>query len=83
MSDQVTSQYLSQFWLPIETAPKDGTNIIVCDDRVSGGNMTIVAWKPNAEKPNYVWETEEMIGYHKDAFTHWMLAPMSPGDEQG
>lgn len=45
-------------WQPIETAPKDGTEILICDPSEDEGGMFVVAWgipsihspDPNIEK---------------------------------
>jgi hypothetical protein len=63
-------------WQPIETAPKDGTDILVADYRVAGGFMNVVAYT-DEDFPN-VWETQEFLAYHHEAFTHWMPLPNPP-----
>lgn len=63
-------------WQPIETAPKDGTEILVADYRVAGGFMNVVAYT-DEDFPN-VWETQEFLAYHHEAFTHWMPLPKPP-----
>jgi hypothetical protein len=63
-------------WQPIETAPKDGTDILVADYRVAGGFMNVVAYT-DEDFPN-VWETQEFLSYHHEAFTHWMPLPNPP-----
>jgi len=63
-------------WQPIETAPKDGTGILVCDAAIAGGSMNVVSYT-NEDWPQ-VWETQEFSVYHVDAFTHWMPLPEPP-----
>jgi hypothetical protein len=53
-------------WRPIETAPKDGTEVL--------------AWEDSAEKLFYeedmgAWVDHEYIEYHP---THWMPLPEPP-----
>jgi hypothetical protein len=71
-------------WQPIETAPKDGTHIVVFtvngvddDDRPT---MRIVRWKEAGKRNKEHWELS-----HYDAFgtlpadaTHWMPLPAPP-----
>jgi hypothetical protein len=63
-------------WRPIETAPKDGTSIIVMDDRVKD-LAAVASW--DADEPSRAkWATIDG-GYHQDRFTHWMPLPPVPG----
>lgn len=55
-------------WQPIETAPKCGRTIEVCDVEHQETNM-IVGWDQYA-KDAHMWTTGDM-NYHKDLFTHW------------
>lgn len=67
-------------WQPIETAPKDGTDILLCDVRAQ--NIIMVAgW--HYDDGGFPWHTQDGQ-YNKDAFTHWMplpAAPQSGGDK--
>lgn len=51
-------------WQPIETAPKDGTEILVC--RHGCGDRDFVRWY---EKEGVWLSSSEDIGYEP---THWM-----------
>jgi hypothetical protein len=61
-------------WQPIETAPKDGTDILV--SLWGGENMLVLCY--NDENPKYPWMSLDGPSYHKDAPTHWMALPMPP-----
>jgi hypothetical protein len=63
-------------WQDISTAPKDGTEILVCNVDVLRGHMNVVSY--TEEDYPQVWETQEFCAYHKDAFTHWMPLPSPP-----
>lgn len=68
-------------WQPIETAPKDGTEILVSDSRCLDGFMQVVCW--DDDRPdNYSWATSDGPSFHADAFTHWMPLPEPPGDDK-
>jgi thioesterase domain-containing protein len=63
-------------WLPIETAPKDGTEILIWMD----GKQRIVArW---ADAPAFGWsdwiETVEGYRLRKNVITHWQPLPEPP-----
>lgn len=65
-------------WRPIETAPKDGTEILVA---LCGGewatSLMVVSY--DADQPDFPWITlDGGQGYHKDAPTHWMPLPPPP-----
>lgn len=62
-------------WQSIETAPKDGTEIIAANARVAGGFMQVVAYDALYSAP---WRTQEDYGYSERAFTHWMPRPQPP-----
>lgn len=62
-------------WQPIETAPKDGTEILAADSEVEGGFMQVVAYDALYSAP---WRTQEDYGYRERAFTHWMPRPQPP-----
>jgi hypothetical protein len=71
-------------WQPIETAPRDGTRILVWPAwgaTTQGSRAEIVLW---TERPRggFRWE---MWSGHKIPCdpTHWMPLPASPGDGDG
>jgi hypothetical protein len=70
-------------WQPIETAPKDGTTILVFFD---GGDMVLACWSENVwhsddRKLRPGWEPLHRVYDVEDAIfpTHWMPMPASPG----
>lgn len=66
-------------WQPIETAPKDGTEILICDARTA--TILVAAW--NGDDPNtptHKWECLD-VAYHEDLPTHWMPLPAAPQPE--
>ena len=59
-------------WKPIKTAPKDGTEILVCNND-QGGMMRIIYYYQTEEQ----WRWEGFpIAYLHD--THWMPLPKRP-----
>lgn len=71
-------------WLPIESAPKDGTLILACDSRIQEW-MLVVSWEQDTDMPMYGWMTLDGTGYHDESLTHWMPlpAPPQPTNESG
>lgn len=61
-------------WQPIETAPKDGTSILVAVYEESGDywGEDIVAWNPTNgwDSAGYDWDHSQI--------THWMPLPEPP-----
>ncbi len=69
-------------WQPIETAPRDGTGIIVTDARVMHWTQ-IVFWDEEVAGP-YVWARDDTDNHwHRDMFTHWMPIPDGPVSTSG
>lgn len=64
-------------WQPIDTAPKDGSDILLSDSRVSGGFPTVASYEI-VDGNDWVWHTNDGISYHEEAFTHWMRLPEPP-----
>jgi hypothetical protein len=64
-------------WRDIATAPRDGTDILVCDARLDGGFQQVVFWdgETNGE---WRWETSDGPTFHQEAFTHWRSLPLPP-----
>lgn len=62
-------------WRLIDSAPKDGTDILACDARVLNW-ILVVSY--DAEDFPIVWLTADGPSYHKDMFTHWMHLPEPP-----
>jgi hypothetical protein len=61
-------------WQPIETAPKDGTRILVWD---SYDDETVVFWSSSVKD----WRLNVAGSYAEDdchTFTHWMPLPEPP-----
>jgi len=70
-------------WQPIETAPKDGTVILLATSKVDDGHMQTAYWDECdgiAEgKTAWAWHhTDAGLYWHKDMFTHWMPLPAAP-----
>ena len=65
-------------WRPIDTAPKDGDDILVWGEWL--GNHVVGFDESN---PDFPWATLDGPSYKQDAFTHWMPLPAPPGSFQG
>jgi hypothetical protein len=66
-------------WLPIETAPKDGTSILIVNNRVRPAMMAVVYWDEDARHVDWRWAVDDAdVGYHRDYPTHWMPLPDPP-----
>lgn len=67
-------------WEPIETAPRDGTAIIVQwkGHENTAEMMNMVWWDEYAKAP-YKWrQMEGDLAMHENAFSHWMPLPEPP-----
>ena len=62
-------------WQPIETAPTDGTTILIATRSYNGG-VCMAAWVGEAPFPTFMDETGDS---YFDA-THWMPLPPPPID---
>ena len=73
-------------WQPIDTAPKDGTYILLGWPRKHGpesGIVLIGAWlnieSADVNEPEGWWGWNDYLGFAKVAFmTHWMPLPEPP-----
>jgi hypothetical protein len=65
-------------WQPIETAPKDGTGILVIDDNVMDGFHQVVFWDDDAKQPGWNWATSDGPSFHRECFTHWKPLDKTP-----
>jgi hypothetical protein len=68
-------------WRTIESAPKDGSDFLVC---LWGTTMAVVSYKApeNNAIPAYCWYTLDGPSYHRDAPTHWQPLPSPPAEEK-
>ena len=69
-------------WYPIETAPKDGTYIIVWPSTWPGA-ISCAYWPEDADYP--YWERTDAFGAHfthKLQPTHWMRRPNPPEESK-
>lgn len=71
------SENTAQGWQTIDTAPKDGTDILLSDSRVKGGFQTVASYEL-VDGSDWVWHTNDGPAYHWAAFTHWMHLPTPP-----
>jgi len=70
-------------WRPIQTAPKDGTPILLLVQFPGERPDTFVAaWDANS--PKWPWRpTCDGSAYSEEYATHWMPLPPPPAGEQG
>ena len=65
-------------WLPIESAPKDGSLIVVhgnnFNDRALGQHYCIAAWHSGCWMESSEWSAPSELAY----LTHWMPLPQPP-----
>lgn len=70
-------------WQLIETAPKDGSDIIAAGRCSWGWDIKIVSWT-NSYGDDYKWIQPSNSGAEdllpKTYFTHWMPLPLPPRD---
>lgn len=78
---------MTQSWRPIETAPKDGTVILLWCDNIAGGPLYSIAYYDAAypsgggEHGPFVWCCEGADGgaWAEKIPTHWQPLPSPPG----
>ncbi len=70
---------LAEMWQPIDTAPKDGTDLLVhWDENKTAEGCLVVSWNDDPTRVGWQWETLDGPFYHREAFSHWMPLPPSP-----
>lgn len=68
-------------WLSIETAPKDGTSVIVSSDSGVVGEAQF-----HEHEDGWWWagfDPTDYVDGRLDAATHWMPLPSPPADSEG
>jgi hypothetical protein len=73
-------------WQPIETAPTDGTNVLIAE--VSRGSLGEAYYDYNADQKRWYWANTGAGDYpdpHEPSPTHWMPlpAPPAPSNKRG
>lgn len=63
-------------WQSIDTAPKDGTFVLLTDSRVT--DWTLVAAWSDGSSLDRGWQTQDGLGYLTETFTHWKPLPTPP-----
>ena len=72
-------------WKPIETAPKDGTKILICVWDIGGyWDMEVSQWLKNVSYKDEFGKNKKYTGFAPDVGiggpTHWMPLPAPPKD---
>lgn len=65
-------------WRPIETAPRDGRQILIAHTKTRPVLMLVVDYDEDEEHPDHVWHTLDGPAYHRNFPTHWMPLPEPP-----
>lgn len=66
-------------WMPIESAPKDGTEILVYCPGGSAGEVCVSAYLPNTVRGSGFGSIHSCCGYEIDVKpSHWMPLPEPP-----
>ena len=74
-----------QVWQPIETAPKDGTEILVCEVTRTTPFMQVVQWQTYTAREGGDWFILCGLAADPDLYftpTHWMPLPTPPGPQE-
>jgi hypothetical protein len=66
-------------WQPIDTAPKDGTDILAIDNAVQGGFHQVVFYNNEGPGP-YRWHVADGPAYPEGFFTHWKPLDKTPSE---
>lgn len=71
---------MSNEWQPIETAPKDGTWILLYKEQELSGIVQVDEWCPSIQTVKWAYDRWcECSGYSAFATpTHWMPLPKPP-----
>lgn len=73
-------------WQPIETAPRDGTEILVTSEY---GDVSVVRWLHNDwqgmcdGEPSIAAQGDTYTDYHHPFCSHWMPLPEPPKEGDG
>ena len=66
-------------WHTMDTAPKDGTDILLLLNSVGAMVMIVASYcHDRSNRDCWVWETLDGPLYHRDLPTHWMPLPELP-----
>lgn len=80
MSDTDLPAWVSDWWRPIETAPKDGREFLAVNKNKPAVTYRVVYF--DEEAPDALcWHVEDAgngFNHHRDFFTHWMPLPPPP-----
>jgi cell wall assembly regulator SMI1 len=69
--------YVSDLWLPIESAPKDGSDIIVLIPEAGSQAVDIARWE--SFRGDGAWHAARCAdGLEVGPVTHWMPLPVPP-----
>lgn len=63
-------------WKDMDTAPKDGTSILVCRNNDYAWEYDVVFWSDRM--PNYPWCTGYDDGYPEGRLDYWAKLPAPP-----
>jgi hypothetical protein len=74
-------------WLPIKTAPRDGTQILICRKVSVGRPLIIVAsfqieYEDPEKDPSERMRFHQRTGFRNVRATHWMPLPDPPSEEE-
>lgn len=82
---RIAEMEAAQAWRPIETAPKDGTEILAhCPhDQIHAGEPHIIIVRYNSNRHATGWYDQSLDGDGRrvDRPTHWM--PLPPAPQEG
>lgn len=87
-SDDIEARRKAMTWQPIETAPRDGTEVLVWCSRNNEMYVCVYYKKADDDKAPSPWLYAVSDYYQTDPYhvvsnpTHWMPLPPPPGDDE-